>query len=360
VTGVLQHDALNGLFAARGSDSVVCLEISGIAKYGIKGTIKETHIMRESSSGEYVRYTVSGTLALGNPLPNTGANGTANFSTSGMQLDTVWPATKRDKVAERLAKLTDKKTKGQSRACSYLTKQDAKWLSLVCNPDSQSSGYGFLGYDYWYEKCAKFPTSKVPWQNPTLLRRQKRHCHDTNYPTYKDPAFSKLPTPATRGFCLRISLDTSIETITKQKKKELVSAVADIGGLQHDMVKMTHLVAGSVVMQFHIEGKPQKVQSTKTYEIRTWAERVDRDFGDTVEMQGFTVLSAEFFYYAGDQFTETEDKVPGWAAMWLIMFFMAFLCWVAYTVQCRHMVLEYERTVEADEHQYKSVNRHAL
>merc|ERR1719183_3331116 len=72
---------LNGFFSVKSGDAAVCIEVSGIAKDGKEGKIKETHVVG-SNNDDIARYTIQGTILVGASIPRWGSNGTANFSSS--------------------------------------------------------------------------------------------------------------------------------------------------------------------------------------------------------------------------------------------------------------------------------------
>lgn len=325
---------LNGFYASRGKSAAACIEISGIEKRGDSGTLKETHFIGDGH-GTVARYTVEGTVALGASLSRWGSNGTANFSSSKVILDAVIPRENRAQVKEKLAS-------GQSRACQYLFRDDTQTLTLECNPPSAAS-YGFLGFDNWDQKSSKFPDTIVPWSYPVQLGKNAENCHFIASKEYKDVRYTAVPVPTTSSYCLRMTLSANLAALTDAKRAELVLAVANIGQLSRsESVKLDYAFAGSIVVQFKIESYKGDVKMEGLY--KQWVALVDEAMGDTTKLCGFAVLAADFLYHEALQFEETTDKVPAWAALTLILASMFFLCWVGYTVQCRHMVLELERS----------------
>jgi len=332
--------ALNGFYLSRGPGAAVCMEITGIKQGGDSGTLIETHFVGDNH-GNAARYTITGTIKLGTSLPRWGSNGTANFSSTSVSLGVVLPVDHHNEVAARIAPLADPRTKGQSRACQYFMTGNQRSLSLECNPPSKLS-YAYLGFDYWSETCSKWPDKNMPWQAPPQLTREHESCHHiSGGPMSKDRRFSSLPLPAKTCHALHMTLATNLALLTTKKRSEFVAAVADVGQLSPEMVEFAYAMSGSIVVQLEM----QDVHDDSARLFREWIALVDEG---SVEMCGISVLAAEFFHHEAIAFVETADKVPGWAATTLILAAMFFLCWVAYTVQCRHMVLELERSSIAD------------
>jgi len=247
---------------------------------------------------------------------------------------------------------------GQSRACQYIFQEDTT-LTLECNPPSAPS-YAFLGFDKWYQKSSKFPDTVVPWSFPVQLAKHAQSCHYIASKEYKDVRYASVPVPTTSSYCLRMTLGTNLVALTDAKRAELVLAVANIGQLSgSESVKLDYAFAGSIVVQFKIDSYKGNVKMERRY--KQWVALVDEAMGDTTKLCSFVVLAADFLYHEALLFEETTDKVPAWAALTLILASMFFLCWVGYTVQCRHMVLELERSSmplvdERPNYHYRRIN----
>jgi len=95
-------------------------------------------------------------------------------------------------------------------------------------------------------------------------------------------------------------------------------------------------------MQIHFS----EISGEAVNDYKAWAESVS---SNTIQVSGVNVLACSFFHYAALEWTVTKDSIPGWAAFDLVVAGLFFLCWIMYTVQCRHYVIELEKHAMEDE-----------
>lgn len=341
----------------------VCLEFSGIQKGGSTGKIKETHAVADKagnvvrqpcttalhcSSVHYAvsccRYTITGTVALAAPPPDVGSNGTANFSSTQVSLDLVIPSSNHGIEASRVAPLGDPKTGGQARACQLGVNADSSILTLDCNPPS-STRFGYMGYEVGWKRPSAFTTTKRNlWQDPPKLLKKPENCHHIMGPKYKDQRFQDLAAPTTTSYVLRVTLSGQLADVTAAKKTTLEAAVAAIGGVPSAHVKLDSIQSGSVVAQFRFT-RQEDLTTARKAAYDKWVLSTDTD---NMRLDGMLVLAASFFKFKALGFYETKSKVPAWATWALVLSALTFLCWVLYTVRCRHVVLELEKNAMAE------------
>ena len=53
---------------------------------------------------------------------------------------------------------------------------------------------------------------------------------------------------------------------------------------------------------------------------------------------GFVLLMVDYQWFEYRPSSSPDDSLPGWSVTVLLLASAFFLCWVAYTVQCRRMV----------------------
>jgi len=337
---------LEGYWAAETASSpplpsvLICLRFTKI-KESTKITAK-FHEIRKLSWAEPSERSVSislrGPVVLkqmdANEYPKP--NGALNFTVATPTFRYAEPSDQIGILTQQTAALAK-----QQRACVYAwggAKTDDKTvLRMRCFPEDtiSSSLSAVLGF-------GAPPVSKQPTlvaqagKQPTLFKKDR----DGACVLHHSKRFIKsgVIRPVKSGYVIWIQLAAVLSAWTDKDTQQVVQDLAEYHALQPTQLSVVSVSAGSVVLQMQVS----RVQQANP-QLLASAQKMQTEVLDgLVTLGGSVVLMVELEWYSFLLGHSKGNSIPGWSVTVLLLSGSLWLCWVAYTVQCRRMVLELE------------------